>query len=332
MRNFAALIGKYLGLVLFLFLIAGFAIPTQFTWVMGKIGGVPMLNMLLAIIMFGMGMTLKPSDFVLIVKRPGDVILGVVAQFMIMPLVAFSLAKAFDLSPALTAGIVLVGTCPGGTASNIVSFLAKGDVALSVTMTSVSTLLAPILTPFITYQLIGTTISFDPVAMFWSIVQIVILPICIGVGVHSAFPTVARAVVAYLPAVSGISIGLIIAGVIAISRESILGTSAMILAVVILHNVFGYILGFAAARARGLAWKQSITIAIEVGMQNTGLATGLAKAHFAAMPMATVPGAIASAWHTIFGALLASAIAKYKKDEVEEEEDIEAAEVDVVNS
>lgn len=325
MRNFAALIGKYLGLVLFLFLVAGFVIPGQFQWVMGKLAGVPMLNLLLALIMFGMGMTLKPDDFILIVKRPADVILGVVAQFVIMPLVAFTLAKAFDLSPALTAGIVLVGTCPGGTASNVVAFLARGDVALSVTMTSVSTLLAPVLTPFITYQLIGTTISFDPIAMFWSIVQIVIAPICLGVGIHSVFPRFAKAVVSYLPAISGISIGLIIAGVISISRDSILGTSVMILAVVILHNVFGYILGFTAARARGLDWKRSITIAIEVGMQNTGLATGLAKAHFAAMPMATVPGAIASAWHTIFGALMASAIAKYKKDE----EDVEAEELPI---
>lgn len=317
MRNFAALIGKYLGLVLFLFLVAGFVIPNEFKWVMSKVGGVPMLNLLLALIMFGMGMTLKPDDFILIVKRPADVILGVVAQFAIMPIVALTLANIFDLSPALTAGIVLVGTCPGGTASNIVAFLARGDVALSVTMTSVSTLLAPILTPFITYQLIGTSIAFDPIAMFWSIVQIVIAPICIGVAIHSTFPKFAKIVVAYLPAISGISIGLIVAGVISISRDSILGTSATILAVVILHNVFGYILGFAAARARGLEWKRSITIAIEVGMQNTGLATGLAKAHFAAMPMATVPGAIASAWHTIFGALLASAIAKYKKPEEE---------------
>lgn len=315
MRNFATLIGKYLGLVLFLFLVAGFIIPNQFTWVMSRVAGIPMLNLLLAIIMFGMGMTLKPDDFILIIKRPADVILGVVAQFAIMPLIALSLANIFDLSPALTAGIVLVGTCPGGTASNIVTFLARGDVALSVTMTSVSTLLAPILTPFITYQLIGTNIAFDPIAMFWSIVQIVIAPICAGVAIHSAFPKFAKAVVSYLPAISGISIGLIIAGVISISRDSILGTSAIILAVVILHNLFGYALGFAAARARGLDWKRSITIAIEVGMQNTGLATGLAKAHFASMPMATVPGAIASAWHTIFGALLASAISKYKAPE-----------------
>ena len=172
-------------------------------------------------------------------------------------------------------------------------------------MTSVSTVLSPILTPFITYQLIGERIAFDPVGMFWSIVQIVIVPICLGLAVKSFLPKLAATATDYLPAVSAIAISLIIAGVIAVSRDNILRTSGTILLVVILHNCLGYTLGFILARLTGMSWKKAIALSVEVGMQNSGLATGLAKAHFASMPMATVPGAIFSAWHNISGAVLA---------------------------
>ena len=221
------------------------------------------------------------------------------------------IATAFNLDPALTAGVVLVGTCPGGTSSNVITFMSKGDVALSVTMTSVSTVLSPILTPFITYQIIGQKISFDPIGMFWSIVQIVIVPICLGLAVKSFLPKLAEAATDYLPAVSGIAISLIIAGVIGASRDNILQTSGLILLVVILHNCCGYLLGFIVARLTGMSWKKAIALSVEVGMQNSGLATGLAKAHFAAMPAATVPGAVFSAWHNISGALLAWVFQNY---------------------
>lgn len=313
MKKIAELIGKYFGIIIIVFMLGGFAIPEEFKWVMGKVAGIPVLTLLLGIIMFGMGMTLKLEDFALVLKRPKDVLLGVVAQFVVMPVLALGIAKLFSLSPALTAGVVLVGTCPGGTSSNVISYMAKGDIALSVTMTSVSTLLAPIMTPFLTYQLIGTSISFDPIGMFWSIVQIVIIPICIGLAFRSMLPQVAVAATAYLPSVSAIAISLIVAGVISVSRENILSTSATILAVVIMHNVLGYLLGFSLAKASGLDWKRSITIAIEVGMQNSGLATGLAKTHFATMPMAAVPGAVFSAWHNISGAILAWLVVKFHK-------------------
>jgi BASS family bile acid:Na+ symporter len=172
-------------------------------------------------------------------------------------------------------------------------------------MTSVSTVLAPILTPFITYKLIGQEISFDPVGMFWSIVQIVIIPISLGLAVKYLFPKLARESANYTPAVSGIAISLIIAGVIAVSRDNILKTPGTIIMVVMLHNLLGYTLGFGLARLLGFSWKKAIALSVEVGMQNSGLATGLAKSHFAAMPMATVPGAVFSAWHNISGALLA---------------------------
>ena len=172
-------------------------------------------------------------------------------------------------------------------------------------MTSVSTLLSPILTPLITYQLIGQKIAFDPLGMFWSIIQIVIIPICLGLAVKALLPKLAEQATDYLPAVSAIAISLIIAGVIAVSRDNIVKTSGIILLVVICHNCLGYLLGFILARITGMSWKKAIALSVEVGMQNSGLATGLAKAHFTAMPMATVPGAIFSAWHNISGALLA---------------------------
>lgn len=305
MKKLCQLIGKYFGLIAVLFLILGMTMPQNFIWVVGKIGGIAVLSTLLGIVMFGMGTTLDLKDFALVLKRPLDVFIGACAQFLIMPGLAYVIATAFNLDPALTAGVVLVGTCPGGTSSNVITFMSKGDVALSVTMTSVSTVLSPILTPLITYKLIGERIAFDPVGMFWSIVQIVIIPICLGLAVKYFLPKLAAAATDYLPAVSGIAISLIIAGVIAVSRDNILKTSSIIILVVVLHNCLGYLLGFTLARLTGMSWKKAIALSVEVGMQNSGLATGLAKAHFSAMPMATVPGAIFSAWHNISGAILA---------------------------
>ena len=203
MKKLCQLIGKYFGLIAVLFLILGMTMPQNFTWVVGKIGGIAVLSTLLGIVMFGMGTTLDLKDFALVLKRPLDVFIGACAQFLIMPGLAYVIASAFDLDPALTAGVVLVGTCPGGTSSNVITFMSKGDVALSVTMTSVSTVLSPILTPFITYKLIGERIAFDPIGMFWSIVQIVIVPICLGLAVKYFLPKLAAAATDYLPAVSG---------------------------------------------------------------------------------------------------------------------------------
>mgnify|MGYP000491348977 FL=1 len=271
MKTFCHLIGKYFGIIAVVFLILGMTVPDSFKWVVGNIGGIPVLSTLLGVIMFGMGTTLNLRDFALVLKRPVDVFVGVCAQYLIMPSLAFLLAMAFNLDPALTAGVVLVGTCPGGTSSNVITFMSKGDLALSVTMTSVSTLLSPILTPLITYQLIGQKIAFDPLGMFWSIIQIVIIPICLGLAVKALLPKLAEQATDYLPAVSAIAISLIIAGVIAVSRDNIVKTSGIILLVVICHNCLGYLLGFILARITGMSWKKAIALSVEVGMQNSGL-------------------------------------------------------------
>ena len=305
MKKFCAMIGKYFGFIAIAFLVLGFMMPENFKWVTGKVAGISVLSCLLGVVMFGMGTTLSVKDFVLVFKRPKDVFLGACAQFLIMPLLAFGLATLFQLDPALTAGVILVGTCPGGTSSNVITFMSKGDLALSVTMTSVSTVLSPILTPAITYLLIGTKIAFDPVGMFISILQIVIVPICLGVAVKTFLPKLAATATDYTPAVSSIAISLIIAGVIGGSKNAIIANIGVILLVVVLHNCLGYALGFSIARMVGPSWKKAVALSVEVGMQNSGLAVGLAKAHFASMAAATVPGAIFSAWHNISGAMLA---------------------------
>ncbi|MGI6263697.1 MAG: bile acid:sodium symporter family protein [Succiniclasticum sp.] len=305
MKRICALIGKYFGVMAVIFLILGLTTPAAWTWVVGKVGGVSVLSLLLGIVMFGMGTTLDLKDFGLILKRPFDVFLGAVAQYFVMPFLAYVLAMLFGLSPALTAGVVLVGTCPGGTSSNVITYMSRGDVALSVTMTMVSTVLSPILTPLITYWLIGQQIHFSPIGMFWSIIQIVIIPIALGLAVKKFLPKLAATAEDYLPAVSALAISLIIAGVIAVSRDAILAASSIIILVVILHNCLGYCLGFLIAHIAGLTWKKAVALSIEVGMQNSGLAVGLAKAHFASMPLAAAPGAVFSAWHNISGAMLA---------------------------
>ena len=323
MKKLCAMIGKYFGIIAVVFLLIGMTEPNSFKWVLGKVGGISILSLLLGIIMFGMGTTLSLKDFALVLKRPKDVVLGACAQYLVMPGLAYGLSTVFQLDPALTVGVVLVGTCPGGTSSNVITFMSKGDLALSVTMTSVSTVISPIMTPLLTYLIIGQRVSFDPLGMFISILQIVIFPICLGLAVKEFLPKLAAVATDYLPAVSSIAISFLIAGIIGASRDAILASSGLILLVVILHNCLGYALGFAVGKVCGLSWKKMVALSIEVGMQNSGLATGLAKAHFASLPMAGVPGAIFSAWHNISGALLAYLYVNFlnKRFDPEYEED-----------
>lgn len=311
MKKLCFLISHYFGVVIILFFLGGMVCPPAFTWVLGKLLGFSLLSFMLGVIMFGMGTTMELKDFVLILQRPRDVLLGAVAQFAVMPLLAWVLCKAFDLGPALTVGVVLLGTCPGGTASNVITFISKGDLALSVTMTTVSTLLSPVMTPLLTWVLIGQRIQFSPVAMFWSIVQIVIIPIGLGVALRHYCPRFCEAAKPYLPVLSCLCISLLVAGLAGASRSAILASSLTIMAVVILHNGLGCAFGFLIGRLSGMSWKKCIALCIEVGMQNSGLAAGLAKAHFPGLPAATVPGAIFSCWHNISGSILAWLFVNY---------------------
>ena len=263
------------------------------------------INYLLGVVMFGMGLTLNLNDFKIVFSRPKDVITGCLAQFTIMPLLAWVLATVFRLDEALALGVVLVGCCPGGTASNVITYLAKGDLALSVGMTGVSTLLAPLLTPLLTWALAGKTVDVDVAGMLLSILWVVILPIVVGLTVKWIWPKFTEKATDYLPAVSSIAIALIVAIVIGANASKLMAGGLVIVVVVVLHNLCGLSLGYLIGRMLGLSEPKKRAISIEVGMQNSGLASSLATIHFAAYPLATIPGAIFSVWHNISGAMVA---------------------------
>jgi BASS family bile acid:Na+ symporter len=263
------------------------------------------INYLLGVVMFGMGLTLNLHDFKIVFSRPKDVMIGCLAQFTIMPLLAWGLVRAFQLDEALALGVVLVGCCPGGTASNVITYLAKGDLALSVGMTGVSTLLAPFMTPFLTWALAGKSVNVDVVGMLLSILWVVILPIVVGLVVKWIWPKFTEQATDYLPAFSSVAIAFIVSIVIAANANKLMAGGLMIVMVVILHNLCGLSLGYLIGQLLGLSDPKRRAISIEVGMQNSGLASSLATIHFAAYPLATIPGAIFSVWHNISGALVA---------------------------
>ncbi|MDY4692216.1 MAG: bile acid:sodium symporter family protein [Blautia sp.] len=293
--------GKYMALIVLVIAALALFVPGSCLWIQTS-----WVNYLLMIVMFGMGLTLKLEDFKLVFTRPKDILIGCVAQFTIMPLLAFALGKIFGLDAALLAGVVLVGTCPGGTSSNVITFLSKGDVALSVGMTSVNTLLAPLLTPAITFLLLRTTVTVDPVSMFLSIIKVVIIPIALGFIINKLFGNVTQKLVKVLPSVSVIAICLIVAAVVSHNSEKILTTGAIVFVVVILHNLLGYACGFGLGKLLHMSIPKTKAISVEIGMQNSGLATSLAGTAFPDLAMATVPGAIFSVWHNISGAILAN--------------------------
>lgn len=274
--------------------------PEFFVWLKAYIPWI------LGIIMLGMGMTMTVDDFKGVLQSPKAVLIGVVAQFVVMPGLAYVLCKLFNLPPEIAVGVILVGCCPGGTASNVITYMAKGNVALSVACTSVSTLLAPVLTPAIFYLLASQWLKIDAASMFISILQVVLLPIVVGLILRTWLKRQVESYIQVMPLVSVIAIVAIVAAIIGGSKAAILQSGLLILAVVILHNGLGYLLGFTAARFFKLPYADSKAIAIEVGMQNSGLGVALAAVHFAASPITAVPSAIFSLWHNISGPALAT--------------------------
>ena len=311
MKRLCHYISEYMGMLVLLSAIAALAFPSVLQQVPTKA-----INYLLGVVMFGMGLTLNLKDFKIVFSRPKDVIIGCLAQFSIMPLLAWGLSKAFQLDEALALGVVLVGCCPGGTASNVITYLAKGDLALSVGMTGVSTLLAPLLTPLLTWALAGKSVDVDVAGMLLSILWVVILPIVIGLVVKWIWPKFTEQATDYLPAFSSVAIAFIVAIVIAANASKLMAGGMMIVMVVVLHNLCGLSLGYLIGRLLGLTEAKKRAISIEVGMQNSGLASSLATIHFAAYPMATIPGAIFSVWHNISGAIVARIYTKIKKNTI----------------
>ncbi len=311
MKKICDFISRWMGALVLLMALLALWQPAPFAAV-----GTWVINPMLGLIMFGMGLTLNPNDFRIVFSRPKDVLTGCLAQFTIMPLLAWILSKIFSLPPDLALGVILVGCCPGGTASNVITYLAKGDLALSVGMTATSTVLAPLLTPLLTWMMAGTFVDVDAVGMLMSIFYVVIAPILAGFLIQHYMPEFTRRMVAYLPAFSSVMIATLVAIIIGHNASKLLTGGLIVVVVVMLHNLCGLALGYWIGLLLRLTHPKRSAISIEVGMQNSGLASSLANIHFAAFPMATIPGAIFSVWHNISGALVAKVYSmKEKSDE-----------------
>lgn len=291
-----------------------FFLPHTFDWVRGTTQTV-----ILGVIMLTMGLTLTTNDFRILAQRPLDIFVGACAQFIIMPGVAYLLVRVWHLDPALALGILLVGSCPGGVSSNIMSYLCHGDVAFSVGMTCASTLLAPVMTPLLMQITAGEIIHIDAVGMFLNILIVTIIPVGIGCalnyvyGKRESFPTIQS----LMPGVSVSCLTMIVGGVISTVHDDLVARGLMLslwtFAVVFCHNSLGYLLGWTAGRLAGFSIAKKRTISIEVGMQNAGLATVLAGNFFATQPLAVLPCAISCAWHSISGTILAGIYRKCDK-------------------
>jgi BASS family bile acid:Na+ symporter len=259
---------------------------------------------LLAIVMLGMGMTLVPTDFLAVARRPALVALGLALQYTVMPAAALLVARAFDMSSEQTVGMVLVGASSGGTASNVIAYLARADVALSVALTASSTLLAVVALPSLTWLLVGRTVPVPATEMLTTVAQVALGPVLAGMLLRRALgPRILR-IQPWLPVLSVAAICTIIAIIVALNHDSIATAGFTMLAAVCLHNAIGLLGGYGAARLLGTDRRAARTIAIEVGMQNSGLAVALAVKFFA--PGAALPGALFSIWHNVSGSLLAS--------------------------
>lgn len=301
---------KYLAVIVVV--VAGFALflPSSFVWASSH------TTLFLQLVMFTMGLTMKPTDFSAVFKSPKLVFLVSLLQFTIMPFVAFLLAKLFQLPAEQALGLILVGSVPGGTSSNVIAYLANGDVPLSITATSISTLLAPILTPSLLFLYGGEYIDMSFWAMFLSIVQVVFVPIVAGLTLNHFFGKYIRKVETVLPSLSAIAVLLVLGGTVSVNSETLLGTGLYMFLVVWLHNVSGYGVGYLACKVFKVDRSATRAIAIEVGLQNTGLASSLGLTHFG--PATALAGAAGTIVHTLFGTLFASYLSG--KDQKEEEE------------
>lgn len=266
----------------------------------------------LMVIMFAMGLTLTIPDFQEIARRPWPVFIGVVGQFVIMPLCAIGVAKLLGLHPALAVGLLMLGSVPGGTSSNVIAYLSRGDVALSVAMTSVSTLLSPIVTPLLMLALAGEDIAIDGVGMALTLAQTVLVPVVGGLILRCIFDTVIAKITPILPWVSILGIGGVVFPTVANNGERLAQVGVIVIIAVLLHNVFGYLLGYAAGALLKMPPSYNRTMAVEIGTQSAGLSSGMAAKFFT--PEAALPGAVAAVLHNITGALYSAIVRRFSNE------------------
>lgn len=299
-KKFNSILVKYIGVVIICFSVAAFFKPASFAWMTGYTA------IFLGVAMFGMGTTINSSDFRNIFLHPREIIAGCVTQYTVMPIAAWLISMVFNLNADLALGMILVGCCPGGTASNVITHIAGGDVPLSVGMTITSTLISPLMTPLLVFLLAGRWVDVSFLAMFKSVVTVILIPVLMGITLRKLLSDRIEKISVFLPTVSSASIVLIISGIVAANAGKILTSGLLVLIVVALHNIIGLLSGLGVARLLKLRKDQSTAIAIEIGMQNSGLAVSLATVNFALNPLATLPGAIFSVWHNISGSIFAS--------------------------
>ena len=290
--------------------------PPAFTWMTdGRItfAGQPLLSLALGVVMLAMGLTLTFEDYRGLARMPRALLAGVALQFLVMPLSGFAVAKVLGLEPGLAVGLILVACCPGGTASNIVTYIARGHVALSVAMTMASTLAAVVMTPLLTGWLAGAYVEIDRLNLLLQMVAVVLVPVVLGTLLNRLFPRAAERVNAGLPLVAIVLVILIVGGIVGGAKAQIAEHAGVLLLATFLLHALGFALGYVLARLLGLGEIEARTISIEVGMQNSGLGSGLAKtpafaaqfADVAQAALAPVPAAISAVWHVVIGSVLA---------------------------
>ncbi|MBR0198184.1 MAG: bile acid:sodium symporter family protein [Kiritimatiellae bacterium] len=313
----SAFLAKLTPLVVAASAVFAFFAPGAFGWVRSY-----SQTAILGGIMLTMGMTLKNEDFKILVSRPFDIVVGALAQFTLMPLIAWSLAHILGLPKAVAIGLILVGSCPGGVSSNIMSFLCKGDVAFSVGLTTISTLLAPLTTPLLMLWLSGENVDIDAIGMFKSILIVTLLPVIGGFLLNSFFgkTNAWRSIVKIMPGIAVIGLALIVGGVVSAHGAKFMESGILIFVAVFLHNALGYILGYGAGVIAKFSKAKKKTVSIEVGMQNAGLATVLAGRHFPLLPEAAIASAVSCVWHSISGALIAGIFNFFDSDKKREDE------------
>lgn len=296
-------LSNYFALLVIVAAVLAFINPPPFR------AAVPYIPQLLGLVMLGMGLTLTKDDFKAVFERPMDVVIGILLQFIIMPLLGYLIALTMGVSPDLAAGFILVGCVPSGTASNVMTYLAKGDVALSVTVSSLTTLIAPFVTPYLFLWLGGKFIPVNATALLIDILKIVLVPIVLGVVLRQIFSATVQKLIKIVPLISVLAIITIVAAVVAASAQRLVAVAGIVVIGVMIHNLCGYALAhFVAKRLFGMSEAKARAISFEVGMQNSGLGAALAMVHLS--PVAALPSAIFSVWHNISGPTLASWWAK----------------------
>lgn len=298
LEKISGIAGKYFSILVIAAAVIAFLLPEGFLFLGSYI------TILLGIVMFGMGLTLQPVDFKLVLKNPFPVIIGVIAQFVVMPLTALAIAYLLQLPNELAAGLVLLGSVPGGTASNVMVYLARGNLPLSIAMTSFSTILAPLCTPFILLGLANQWMPINALDMVLDIFYVIIVPIALGLIVRRVMPVMVNKSIRVVPLISVTAIIIIVTAVVAGNVDTLAVAGVLLFFAVMLHNAAGLLLGFVAGKMMRLKESDCRAISIEIGMQNSGLGVALATAHLGGM--AAVPSAIAAVWHNISGPILAT--------------------------